>query len=77
MCGDPAVSIANADRLRRTLNWTPRFDDLEAIVATALEWERRLGQPDRSQQIMPTEVRLRTPSRREVPEFSARQGDSL
>jgi UDP-glucose 4-epimerase len=43
--GDPAVILANADRLRRTLNWNPRFDDLDEIVGTALEWERRIGQP--------------------------------
>lgn len=40
--GDPAVILANADRLRRTLCWTPRLDDLDVIVRTALEWERRI-----------------------------------
>lgn len=42
--GDPGVILANADRLRRTLNWTPCFDDLDEIVRTALEWERRIDQ---------------------------------
>jgi UDP-glucose 4-epimerase len=42
--GDPAVIVANADRLRRALKWTPRFDDLDEIVRTALEWEKRVGQ---------------------------------
>ncbi|HEX5006495.1 MAG TPA: UDP-glucose 4-epimerase GalE [Hyphomonadaceae bacterium] len=42
--GDPAVVLANADRLRRLLNWTPHFDDLDRIVRTALDWERHIGQ---------------------------------
>lgn len=41
--GDPAVILANADSLRRTLNWIPRFDNLDEIIRTALEWERRIG----------------------------------
>ena len=40
--GDPPTLVARADRVRHALNWTPRFDDLEVIVRTQLEWERRL-----------------------------------
>jgi UDP-glucose 4-epimerase len=40
--GDPAMLIARASRVRRALNWAPRYDDLETIVRTQLEWERRL-----------------------------------
>jgi UDP-glucose 4-epimerase len=40
--GDPATLVAQASRVRQALNWTPRFDDLETIVRTQLEWERRL-----------------------------------
>jgi UDP-glucose 4-epimerase len=40
--GDPATLVARADRVRRVLGWKPRFDDLEVIVRTQLEWERRL-----------------------------------
>jgi UDP-glucose 4-epimerase len=39
--GDPPVLTANADRVRRLLGWQPQFDDLDVIVATALEWEKR------------------------------------
>jgi UDP-glucose 4-epimerase len=35
--------IARADRLRQRLGWTPRHDDLEFIVRTALAWERQLA----------------------------------
>jgi len=40
--GDPPALIAQAQRIRQILNWTPRHDDLEEIVRSQLEWERRL-----------------------------------
>jgi UDP-glucose-4-epimerase GalE len=39
--GDPAELVANADKLRRTLNWSPRFANLRDIVSTAWEFESR------------------------------------
>ena len=36
--GDPAILIASAARIRRELNWFPRFLDLETIVASAWRW---------------------------------------
>ena len=39
--GDAAILVADATRLRGTLQWEPRFGDLDAIVETALAWERR------------------------------------
>jgi UDP-glucose 4-epimerase len=41
--GDPPMLIARADRLRQRLGWSPRHDDLEFIVRTALAWERQLA----------------------------------
>ncbi len=40
--GDPPCLIAGADRVRTELNWEPAFDDLEAIVRSSLDWERKL-----------------------------------
>lgn len=40
--GDPPQLIAAAERIRKTLGWTPRHQDLGGIVATALAWEKRL-----------------------------------
>ena len=40
--GDPPQLIAAAGRIRDTLHWTPRHEDLAGIVATALAWEKRL-----------------------------------
>ena len=39
--GDVPVMIAAADRIKQTLAWTPRFDDIETIVAHALSWEEQ------------------------------------
>jgi UDP-glucose 4-epimerase len=41
--GDPAALIADATRIRSTLDWTPRFQDLDTIVSHALAWERSLA----------------------------------
>ncbi len=40
--GDPAQIVAASERVRATLGWQPRFDDLPTIVAHALAWERQL-----------------------------------
>lgn len=40
--GDPAAIVAANERIRAAFGWTPRYDDLEAIVRQALDWERRL-----------------------------------
>ncbi len=44
--GDPAQLIADASRIRATLGWIPQYDNLEAIVTTALNWERKLLEDD-------------------------------
>lgn len=41
--GDPATLIADPTKVRTVLKWTPKFDDLDTIVAHAYEWERRLN----------------------------------
>ncbi|MEO1158871.1 MAG: UDP-glucose 4-epimerase GalE [Pseudomonadota bacterium] len=40
--GDPAEIIADAGRARSVLEWRPRHDDLDLIVASALAWEKHL-----------------------------------
>ncbi|KAB7622868.1 UDP-glucose 4-epimerase GalE [Alkalilimnicola sp. S0819] len=39
--GDPSALVADAARIRRTLNWRPCHDDLHFIIRTALDWELR------------------------------------
>ena len=38
--GDPARLVASGDKARKVLNWTPRFDDVEKIIATAWNWHK-------------------------------------
>ena len=40
--GDPPSLISDNARIKATLPWTPRYDDLETIVGHALQWERKL-----------------------------------
>jgi UDP-glucose 4-epimerase len=40
--GDPPQLIAGVERIREVLDWQPRFDDLDRIVKTSLEWEKKL-----------------------------------
>jgi len=42
--GDPPSLIAKAARIRTTLGWQPRHDDLAEIVSSSLAWERKLAQ---------------------------------
>jgi len=38
--GDPPRLIAAADRIKKVLQWTPRYDNLDVIVETSLRWEK-------------------------------------
>lgn len=40
--GDAEKLISVADKIRKTIGWTPKYDDLELIVRTAFEWEKKL-----------------------------------
>ena len=44
--GDPPELIAVAERVKATLGWQPRYDDLETIVRTSLAWERKIASRD-------------------------------
>jgi UDP-glucose 4-epimerase len=39
--GDAPFVVADSSRLREVLNWRPEFDQLDTIVSSALDWERR------------------------------------
>ncbi|MBR4151481.1 MAG: UDP-glucose 4-epimerase GalE [Selenomonadaceae bacterium] len=38
--GDPARLIASSDKAKRILKWTPQFDNVEKIIATAWNWHK-------------------------------------
>jgi len=41
--GDPAILIADPSRLKQELHWRPTHQDLDEIVRSAFEWERRFN----------------------------------
>ncbi len=41
--GDIMTMVADTRRIRATLDWTPRYDDLDTIAAHALAWEDKLA----------------------------------
>lgn len=40
--GDPMMLISNANKIKEVLNWKPQFDDLDYIVKSAIEWEKKI-----------------------------------
>ena len=42
--GDPDSLISDNRRIMATLPWVPQHDDLDTIVAHALQWERKLSE---------------------------------
>ena len=36
--GDPPRLIAGSDKIKRELGWTPKFQDIRAIVDSAWKW---------------------------------------
>jgi UDP-glucose 4-epimerase len=40
--GDPPGLVADNTLIRKILGWTPQYDNLDVIVETALNWEKKL-----------------------------------
>jgi UDP-glucose 4-epimerase len=40
--GDPACVIACANKIRQILGWEPKFNSLDTMIGTALNWEKKL-----------------------------------
>ena len=45
--GDAVAIVANVERCRAELGWTPDYDDLDTIVSHALQWEEMLRRRNR------------------------------
>jgi UDP-glucose 4-epimerase len=39
--GDPPVLVAESTKIKKVLNWTPRYDDLATIIKSAWDWEKK------------------------------------
>ena len=40
--GDPEKLISNADKIKKILDWCPKYDNLSSIVDSAINWEKKL-----------------------------------
>lgn len=40
--GDPAILVSDNTKIKIKMNWIPKYNDLELICKTALEWEKRI-----------------------------------
>ena len=40
--GDAVTLISKADKIKDILGWTPQYDNLEYIVKSAIDWEKKL-----------------------------------
>ena len=38
--GDIPYSVANSDKFKNKFNWTPKYNNLNQILKSALEWEK-------------------------------------
>jgi UDP-glucose 4-epimerase len=57
--GDAVSLVADSRRLRETLGWQPRHDGVDEIVRTALAWERKLGEREKTRRTFrPARTRL-------------------
>ena len=39
--GDPAVLVASSEKIKRELGWSPKYSELDAIIASAWEWHQK------------------------------------
>lgn len=39
--GDPPVLVATSEKIKNELGWTPKYTDIEAIVASAWKWHQK------------------------------------
>ncbi len=46
--GDPPELVAATEKIHQILGWMPKYDDLDTIVSTSLEWERKIAAQDPS-----------------------------
>tara|TARA_B100001057_G_scaffold127610_1_gene126603 strand:- start:260 stop:1228 length:969 start_codon:yes stop_codon:yes gene_type:complete len=40
--GDPEQLVANVDKIKNHINWTPIYNNLNTIIRSAIDWEKKL-----------------------------------
>lgn len=38
---DPAIVMSKAEKIGKVLGWKPQYDDLDLIIRSAYEWEKK------------------------------------
>jgi UDP-glucose 4-epimerase len=38
--GDPAILVASSEKIKASLGWKPKFENLETIIKTAWVWHQ-------------------------------------
>jgi UDP-glucose 4-epimerase len=38
---NPAMVMSKAEKIRKVLGWKPKYDDLDLIIRSAYEWEKK------------------------------------
>jgi UDP-glucose 4-epimerase len=56
--GDIVAMIADTTRILATLDWSPRYDNLDTIASHALAWEAKLARDRRPSALIPACARL-------------------
>jgi len=41
--GDAVTLVSKASKIKQVLSWSPKYDDLDYIVKSAIEWEKKLS----------------------------------
>jgi UDP-glucose 4-epimerase len=39
--GDPAILVASSEKIQNELGWKPKYSDLESIIQSAWDWQRK------------------------------------
>ena len=40
--GDAEISVANIDKIKQMIDWTPKYNKLDFIIKTSIDWEIKL-----------------------------------
>ena len=40
--GDPSILVSNNDKIKNSMNWKPKYDNLDLIIHSAFNWEKHI-----------------------------------
>ena len=40
--GDPEILVSNNEKIKREIDWRPKYNKLDFIIKTAIDWERKI-----------------------------------